>query len=150
MSDVWVTAGSQFDDIRVAGWRGRSGRHLRQAISYNTQFVCLHTDYLVRFLRASIALHQYERNTTDASGSMQTIGQDSLTDLPIPLLSGVAQKRISQYLQKVFSKNPTPERDVKAAIVRQQEYRSALTTNATVGKVDVRDFRIQNHGQGEV
>ncbi|MEQ1638076.1 MAG: restriction endonuclease subunit S [Methylococcales bacterium] len=97
-------------------------------------------DYLVRFLRSSIARYQYERNATGTSGSMQNIGQDTLKDLPIPLPPRPEQEKISQYLQEIFLKNAVVERDINAVISKLKEYRSAIITNAVTGKIDVRDF----------
>lgn len=107
-------------------------------------------NYLVRFLRSSIARYQYERNATGTSGSMQNIGQDTLKDLPFPLPPRSEQERISQYLQEIFLKSDTTERCVNAVIARLQEYRSALITNAVTGKIDVRGFEVPTPPHAEL
>ncbi|WP_306547883.1 restriction endonuclease subunit S [Desulfobulbus sp.] len=104
-------------------------------------------DYLVRFLRSSIARFQYERNATGASGSMQNIGQDTLKDLPIPLPPKSEQDRIAEYLHGVFNNTSAIESRVQGVINKLKEYRSSLITNAVTGKIDVRQFALPTTGQ---
>ncbi|MCU9958493.1 restriction endonuclease subunit S [Burkholderia sp. BKH01] len=99
-------------------------------------------DYLVRFLRSSIARYHYERHATGTSGSMQNIGQDTLKNVPFPLPPKAEQKRISEYLNDVDSDISLQIKKAGKVIEKLKEYRSALVTNAVTGKIDVRGFTV--------
>jgi type I restriction enzyme, S subunit len=101
-------------------------------------------DYLIRVLRSTAARFQYERNATGTSGSMQNIGQDTLKDLPVPLPPKAEQEEISRFLEKVSAGTALAESRVRDAIGKLKEYRAALITNAVTGKIDVRNYPIQN------
>lgn len=105
------------------------------------------SEYLVRFLRSSIARYHYECNATGTSGSMQNIGQDTLKNLPLPLPPQQEQILISKYIDVAASNISMQMQKVDRVIVRLQEYRSALITNAVTGKIDVRGFDISNDKQ---
>lgn len=98
------------------------------------------SDYLVKFLRSSIARYHYERHATGASGSMQNIGQDTLKNLPLPLPPKSEQKTITDYLNNFGHEISSQIEKVERVIERLQEYRTTLITSAVTGKIDVREY----------
>ncbi|MEQ4315862.1 restriction endonuclease subunit S, partial [Pseudomonas syringae] len=106
------------------------------------------SEYLVRFLRSSIARYHYERHATGSSGSMQNIGQDTLKSLPLPLPPKSEQISIAKYIDSVASDISMQMQKVGNAIEKLKEYRSALITNSVTGKIDVRGFEIPQHAEG--
>lgn len=99
-------------------------------------------EYLVRFLRSSIARYHYERHATGTSGSMQNIGQDTLKSLPLPLPPRSEQISIANHIDSSVSKISSQIEAVELVIEKLKEYRSTLITNTVTGKIDVRDFRV--------
>ncbi|WP_342244712.1 restriction endonuclease subunit S [Pseudomonas sp. OTU5201] len=106
------------------------------------------SEYLVRFLRSSIARYHYERHATGTSGSMQNIGQDTLKNLPFPLPPKPEQISIAKYIDSVASNISMQMQKVGNAIEKLKEYRSALITNSVTGKIDVRGFEIPQPAEG--
>ncbi|WP_082725055.1 restriction endonuclease subunit S [Burkholderia sp. NRF60-BP8] len=98
------------------------------------------SNYLVRFLRSSLARYHYERHATGTSGSMQNIGQDTLKNVPLPLPPKAEQNSITTYLDNVCSEISSQMEKVMNVMEKLREYRSALITNAVTGKIDVRNF----------
>jgi type I restriction enzyme S subunit len=96
-------------------------------------------EYLVRFMRSTIARYQYERNATGTSGSMQNIGQDTLKNLPIPLPPKDEQVAILKDLERKLEKITVAEEKVTSVIEKLTEYRTSIITNAVTGKIDVRN-----------
>jgi len=97
-------------------------------------------DYLLRFLRSSIARYQYEKDATGTSGSMQNIGQDTIKNLSFPLPPYLEQVSIAQALEHEHAKILMLEDKISTVIQRLQEYRAALITNAVTGKIDVQNY----------
>jgi type I restriction enzyme S subunit len=54
----------------------------------------------------------------------------------------IEQIKIAEYLDEVVLKMANQACSISNAIIKLQEYRSALITNAVTGKIDVRDFKI--------
>ncbi|MCA0974751.1 restriction endonuclease subunit S [Halomonas denitrificans] len=98
------------------------------------------SNYLLRFLRSSVARYQYEKDATGTSGSMQNIGQDTMKNLLLPLPPLSEQVAIADELQQEQAKNLLIENKIESVIWRLQEYREALIANAITGKIDVRKF----------
>ena len=96
-------------------------------------------EYLVRFMRSTIARYQYEMNATGTSGSMQNIGQDTLKNLPIPLPPKDEQVAILKDLERKLEKITVAEEKVTSVIEKLTEYRTSIITNAVTGKIDVRN-----------
>jgi len=106
------------------------------------------SEYLVRFLRSSIARYHYERHATGTSGSMQNIGQDTLKNLPLPLPPKSEQIVIAKYIDAAASDISMQMKKVGKVIESLKEYRSALITNAVTGKIDVRGLQIPQFAEG--
>jgi type I restriction enzyme S subunit len=99
-------------------------------------------EYLVRFLRSSIARYHYERHATGTSGSMQNIGQDTLKNLPLPLPPKPEQTTIATYIDTTTSDISMQMKKVEKVVEKLKEYRSAIITNAVTGQIDVRGFQV--------
>lgn len=97
-------------------------------------------EYLVRFMRSTIARYQYEKNATGTSGSMQNIGQDTLKNLPIPLPPKDEQVAILKDLEHKLQIITVAEEKVTSVIEKLTEYRASIITNAVTGKIDVRSL----------
>ena len=52
------------------------------------------------------------------------------------------QEMISEKVKKIDSEVGSVEENMRKAIAKLKEYRTALITNAVTGKIDVRDFEI--------
>lgn len=99
-------------------------------------------EFLTLYLRTPAARFQYEREATGASGSMQNIGQDTIKNLVVALPPLAEQKLIATHIRDTTQKLDQLTRQSELAILRLTEYRSALITAATTGKIDVREVAI--------
>jgi type I restriction enzyme S subunit len=95
-------------------------------------------EFLTCYLRTPAARYQYEREATGASGSMQNIGQGTLKNLVVVLPPLAEQRTIFQYILIERSKLDVLMEKTMAVITNLAEYRIALITAATTGKIDVR------------
>jgi type I restriction enzyme S subunit len=95
-------------------------------------------DYLTSYLRTPAARYQYEREATGSSGSMQNIGQGTIKNLIVLLPPLEEQQEISSHISHSISQLDARRDKVECAIARLSEYRTALITAATTGKIDVR------------
>lgn len=102
-------------------------------------------EFLTCYLRTPAARYQYEREATGASGSMQNIGQSTLKNLAVPVPPLDEQRLIFEFIQIETSKLDVLMSKANAAITKLTEYRSALITAATTGKIDVRNVAIPAH-----
>jgi len=100
------------------------------------------SEYLIRFLRSTIARYHYERHATGTSGSMQNIGQDTLKNLPFPLPPKFEQLVIAKHIDAAASEISMQMNKVRKVGEKLNEYRSALITNAVTGKIDICGFQI--------
>ena len=98
-------------------------------------------EFLTCYLRTPAARYQYEREATGASGSMQNIGQSTLKNLVLPLPPLDEQRAIFEFIQIETSRLDNLMNNAESAITRLTEYRSALITAATTGKIDVRSWQ---------
>jgi len=99
-------------------------------------------EFLTCYLRTPAARFQYEREATGSSGSMQNIGQSTLKNLVVVLPSFDEQKTIFQHIRRESAKLDALMQKAESAIARLTEYRTALITAATTGKIDVRQVAI--------
>lgn len=104
-------------------------------------------EFLTCYLRTPIARFQYEREATGASGSMQNIGQSTLKNLVVVFPSLDEQKIIFQHIRRESEKLDVLMQKTESAIARLTEYRTALITAATTGKIDVRQIAIPAQGE---
>ena len=105
----------------------------------------VNSEFLTCYLRTPAARYQYERDATGSSGSMQNIGQGTLKNLIVVLPPIDEQKLIIHYIRCEVAKLDALMRRTEFAIARLTEYRSALITAATTGKIDVRPVPIPAH-----
>ena len=99
-------------------------------------------EFLTCYLRTPAARFQYEREATGASNSMQNIGQDTIKNLVVTLPPLEEQKLICQAIRKSVLKLDNLMTATQSAIDRLTEYRTALITAATTGKIDVRGVKV--------
>lgn len=99
-------------------------------------------EFLTCYLRTPAARYQYEREATGSSGSMQNIGQGTIKNLVVFLPPLGEQKVIFQYIQQEVAKLDALVNNIQTVVERLTEYRTALITAATTGKIDVRDVAI--------
>lgn len=102
----------------------------------------LRNDFLTFFLRTPAARFQYEREATGASSSMQNIAQVTIKNLPTVIPPVEEQQAICDHVRSNVAKLDTLLGAVEAAVARLTEYRTALITAATTGKIDVRGVKI--------
>lgn len=98
--------------------------------------------FLTCYLRTPAARYQYEREATGSSGSMQNIGQGTLKNLVVVFPPLAEQRSIFQYVRMEISKLDVLMEKATSAITCLNEYRTALITAATTGKIDVRQVKI--------
>lgn len=99
-------------------------------------------EFLTYYLRTPAARFQYEREATGASSSMKNIGQDTIRNLVTPLPPLEEQKMITEEIGERVLLVDNQLRTTEAALARLTEYRIALITAATTGKIDVREVWI--------
>lgn len=99
-------------------------------------------EFLTCYLRTPAARYQYEREATGSSGSMQNIGQGTLKNLVVVHPPLAEQCAIFHYIRIERSKLDELLDKIQSAITRLTEYRTALITAATTGKIDVRHVKI--------
>ena len=104
----------------------------------------LRNDFLTLFLRTPVARFQYEREATGASSSMQNIAQVTIKDLPTVIPPLEEQQAICVQVRANVARLDTLLGAIEAAIARLAEYRTALITAATTGKIDVRGVKVPN------
>jgi len=98
-------------------------------------------EFLTCYLRTPAARFQYEREATGASDSMQNIGQDTIKNLVVTMPPLEEQKLICLTIRKSVLRLDKLMTATESAINRLTEYRSALITAATTGKIDVRKVK---------
>ncbi len=96
------------------------------------------TKVLPKYLLLSFtAMQQYLESLTFGS-TLKTIGMSDVRKLTMPVPPLPEQTAIASYLDRETAKIDRLVAKVEAAIVRLQEYRTALITAAVTGKIDVR------------
>ncbi|MBF0456053.1 MAG: restriction endonuclease subunit S [Magnetococcales bacterium] len=71
--------------------------------------------------------------------AMPKINRDSIGELQVPCPAQTEQSAITNYLNRETAKLDRLTEKVEAAIIRLQEYRTALITATVTGKIDVRE-----------
>ena len=71
------------------------------------------------------------------------ISRSILGDLRITAPSVEEQREIADYIDSQLSKINSTATEIRAAIAKLKEYRTALITNAVTGKIDVRDVILE-------
>lgn len=99
-------------------------------------------EFLTCYLRTPAARYQYEREATGSSGSMQNIGQGTIKNLVVFLPPLDEQKIIFQHIRREVEKLDALASNAQMVVDRLAEYRNALITAATTGKIDVRQVTI--------
>jgi type I restriction enzyme S subunit len=94
------------------------------------------------FLLSEQGRAQIESNARGSSGSMVKLGQGHLKDFQIPSPPQEEQREIADYVGDQIEKIDVMMEKVNEAIARLTEYRTALITAATTGKIDVRGVKI--------
>ena len=93
--------------------------------------------YLVHFLRSRAGRSYMEQNTSGASDSMQNIGQDIVRNIDTPFPPITEQRTIVAHIERETTHLDTLITNVEVAVLRLQEYRTALISAAVTGKVGV-------------
>jgi type I restriction enzyme S subunit len=78
--------------------------------------------------------------------AMPKLNRDTLSAAPLVVPPGSEQEAIVAYIVKVAKRIDSMTTKVESAIALLTEYRTALITAATTGKIDVRKVKIPNHG----
>lgn len=81
-------------------------------------------------------------------GAVPSFSEGYQSVLPIPVPSLDAQKAIIRFLDEKTAQIHAQSQKIEYLILKLQEYRSALITNAVTGKIDVRGFQVSHSGEG--
>lgn len=100
----------------------------------------VHPRFLNLFMNSTYA-RQYFMTRSNVV-TMATIDQERIKNLVVALPGYDEQQRISEYLDKKTARIDSMVAAVESAIARLTEYRTALITAATTGKIDVRHVAI--------
>ena len=96
------------------------------------------SEFLILSLNSRLARCQFERESSGASGSMQNISQDKLSDLLLPFPpSQTEQIEINQIFQERSLALQSPKLKLFDQIEKLQEYRRSLITAAVTGKLNI-------------
>lgn len=105
------------------------------------------TKAIVGFLRRVFDMaYAHLRSESEKGGSTKgAITCEQIAELPIPVPPLDEQKFISERIDLGLAKLARMSDNAESAIARLTEYRSALITAATTGKIDVRNVAIPAH-----
>ena len=98
-------------------------------------------EFLTCYLRTPAARFQYERAATGASNSMQNIGQDTIKNMVVTLPPLDEQRLICQEIRKRVLRLDKLMTVTETAVSRLTEYRIALISAATTGRIDARSIK---------
>lgn len=98
--------------------------------------------FISYFLLSKPGRAQIEANARGSSGSMVKLGQGHLKDFQISSPSREEQEKIANYLDEQTIHIDLLMEKINGAIDRLIEYRTALITAATTGKIDLRGVKI--------
>lgn len=107
--------------------------------AFNTVFRSKAADYIYYVLNSSLFEFQSGSYLTSTINQL-TIG--TLNSFVVPLPPPVEQKKIVEFLEAKLMKLDDMASNVQSVIDRLTEYRTALITAATTGKIDVRHVAI--------
>ena len=79
---------------------------------------------------------------TGTSGSMKNLTQEAFLDIRVAAPPAAEQADIVAFLDTEMSRLDALEAKTLSAVAKLREYRSALISAATTGKIDVRDVKI--------
>lgn len=105
----------------------------------------VHPRFLNLFMNSTYA-RQYFMTRSNVV-TMATIDQERIKNLVVALPGYDEQQRISEYLDKKTARIDSMATAVESAIARLTEYRIALITAATTGKIDVRQVAVPSPAQ---
>ncbi|HVT59940.1 MAG TPA: restriction endonuclease subunit S [Thermoanaerobaculia bacterium] len=95
-------------------------------------------EFVVRAVGSRVARFQLEREATGASGSMQNISQETISNLLVSVPSMIEQRSIADFLDCETARIDALVAKVRSAIDRLKELRTTLISAAVTGKIDVR------------
>jgi type I restriction enzyme S subunit len=95
-------------------------------------------EFMTRAFASALSRFQLEREATGASGSMQNISQETISNLVFPLPGISEQDAIAASLDCETARLNALVAKVREAIDRLKELRIALISAAVTGKIDVR------------
>lgn len=95
--------------------------------------------FFVVLMKSKCARHQFERDSSGASHSMQNISQESMKNFILPLPPLEEQKFIIDTLDKNFKTLDNLKEKLLNQIEKLQEYRQSLITLAVTGKINVEE-----------
>ena len=130
----------------------RSGATSGKTFLYRTDWgACAYAGYLIRArIDEEKAVPEYVRHFTASTcywqwlssafiqATIQNVNAERYASLELPLPPVGEQAAIADFLDLETEKIDTPVAKIETAIERLQEYRTALTTAAVTGKIDVR------------
>ncbi|NOS72198.1 MAG: restriction endonuclease subunit S [Verrucomicrobia bacterium] len=102
------------------------------------------SEAVVGFVRRVFDMaYQYLRSESDGGGSTKgAITCEQIAEMSIPVPSIAEQETIAVYLATATQRVDRMQEKVESAITRLTEYRTALITAATTGKIDVRNVKV--------
>lgn len=98
----------------------------------------LNRQYLVSFLRTAAGRHEFERDATGTSNSMQNIGQDSVRNLWLPVPPIDEQCVIADYIRTASVKLEAIGAATDSTVRLLKERRAAVIAAAVTGQIDVK------------
>jgi type I restriction enzyme S subunit len=98
-------------------------------------------EFLYYFLRSQT---EELRKRMKQGGGQPNLNTDIIKSLAVPFPPLVEQAQIAEHLRSATEKIDRMAEKVTEAIARLTEYRTALITAATTGKIDVRGVKIPN------
>ena len=103
--------------------------------------------FISYFLLSKKGRAQIEADARGSSGSMVKLGQGHLKNFRIPSPPVEEQQKIRKYLDEQTGRIDGLMKKINDAIARLTEYRTAIITAATTGKIDVRGVKIPQPAQ---
>ena len=102
------------------------------------------SEAVVGFVRRVFDMaYPYLRSESDGGGSTKgAITCEQITEMSIPVPPIAEQETIAAYLGAETQRIDRMVEKVESAIARLTEYRTALITAATTGKIDVRNIQV--------
>ena len=98
-------------------------------------------EFLAHTLQSPLVRFQVVAAISGASGLARNIAQSDVKNFLLPTPPLPEQRLIARYLDLALEKLVAMQSKAESAITRLTEYRSALITAATTGKIDVRGWQ---------
>jgi type I restriction enzyme S subunit len=96
----------------------------------------LDPEFLALVLRSKYIRYQMEREATGSSASMQNIGQDTIKNLLIPILSLPTQRKTVLLYRRMQAVRARITTEILRGIECLQQYRESLITASVTGQID--------------